>query len=107
MARVFNRIFFALIAGAAGGAVVSALRSDASRSARPAAKRALRTGVQLYERARQAVAELGETASDLVAEVHAELDDERRAADSSGERGGEQIVPFEARSAAEERKAHG
>ncbi len=52
MARVLNRIFFAVVAGAAGGALVSAFRSDGASNARPAAKRAIRAGVQIFQRAR-------------------------------------------------------
>lgn len=104
MARGFSRMFFALVAGAAGGALVSALRSDSSIG-RPAAKRAVRAGVQMYEQARQTIGEWGETASDLVAEVQAELEDERAGGAVDEKMDGEQVVPFETRPSAEaERK---
>lgn len=112
MALAFGRVLVALIAGAAGGVLVTALRSDAGK-ARPAARRAVRTGVQLYEQARQTLGELGETASDLIAEAQAELEQERESAASPQAENARQaqcehVVPFEGRTAAEaERKLHG
>lgn len=109
MARAFGRMFVALLAGAVGGAVVSALRSE-SGSARPMAKRAVRAGLQLYEQARRSAAEWGEQASDLVAEAQAEFDEERAKAavaprEERREEREEQVVPFETRPLAEaERK---
>lgn len=100
MARAFSRMLFALIAGAAGGAIVSALRPEPG-NARPAAKRAVRKGMEMYEQARQTVGEWGETASDLVAEVQAELDEERRTAEGAEKTRDEQVVPFEMRPEAE------
>jgi hypothetical protein len=108
MALGFNRMFFALVAGAVGGALVSTLRSESSADARPTAKRVVRAGVQFYLQAREAISEWSETASDLVAEVQAELEDERRRAAASGKTRREQVVPFEARPAPEtERKLYG
>lgn len=107
MALGFSRILVALIAGAAGGAVVAALRSDTS-AARPAAKRAIRTGVRVYEQARETIGELGETASDLIAEAQAELERDRGSAAESPEAPREHVVPFEARPATDaEKKLHG
>lgn len=100
MARAFSRMFLALIAGAAGGALVSALRPGPGEG-RPAAKRAVKKGMEMYEQARQTVGEWGETASDLVAEVREELKEERRTADGAEETRDEQVVPFETRPEAE------
>ena len=52
----------------------------AARAARPMAKRAVRSAMEAYIRTREGVAEFGEYAEDLVAEVQSEIVQERRAA---------------------------
>jgi len=46
---------------------------------RPLGRSALKTGIRVYEKGREATAELGEAFDDLVAEVHEELHLERAA----------------------------
>ncbi len=50
------------------------------RAARPVAKTLLKTGIEMFERGREAAAELGEFIEDTAAEAHAELARERQAA---------------------------
>ena len=59
--------------GAVGLVLVPALR--------PVAKAALKSGILLVEKGRELVAEAGETLEDVVAEVRAELADERHDAE--------------------------
>ena len=108
MAKSFKRnLFFALLAGAAGGALVPIMRPALSNMGRPAAKGAVRAGLLIYEQAREAVAEWAEKTSDLVAEVQAEIQEERQSAAAAAPTQSEQVVPFESRQASEpERKLH-
>ena len=48
------------------------------RAARPVAKTLLKTGIEMFERGREAAAELGEFIEDTAAEAHAELAKERQ-----------------------------
>lgn len=50
------------------------------RAARPVAKTLLKTGIEMFERGREAAAELGEFIEDTTAEAHAELARERQTA---------------------------
>lgn len=50
------------------------------RAARPVAKTLLKTGIEMFERGREAAAELGEFIEDTAAEAHAEMAKERQAA---------------------------
>ena len=50
------------------------------RAARPVAKTLLKTGIEMFERWREAAAELGEFIEDTAAEAHAEMAKERQAA---------------------------
>jgi hypothetical protein len=76
-------VLLALAAGLAGGMLAPLLFPSAAREARPAAKsaakRAMKAALALYERGREAVAEFGEVAGDILAEAQAEFADERRA----------------------------
>lgn len=99
-----GNLFLALIAGTAGGVLVPMLRPALSSRARPAAKAAVRAGFFMYERARGVFGEWAETASDLVAEVQAELEDELQSGADAEPAETEQVVPFEMRSAAEREK---
>jgi len=77
MARFFSgTVLTALVAGFAGGVVASLALPNASRSIRPAAKSVIKAGLAVYATGRERVAELGEAASDLVAEVQAEREEE-------------------------------
>jgi hypothetical protein len=82
--------------GVAATAVTSLLAPALAGVGRPLARTAIKTGIILYERGRELVAEMGETFDDLVAEVRAELSEAeaaqtqakgeviRRAAESKG-----------------------
>ena len=71
-------VLLALAAGLAGGMLAPLLFPSAARGARPAAKSAVKAALALYERGREAAAEFGEVASDILAEAQAEFADERR-----------------------------
>ncbi len=103
MARLARNLFLALAAGAAGGAAASLLQRQGG-GANPTAKRAVKSGMLLYERLRGAIGEATETMSDLVAEAQAEMEAER----GGNARDDEHVVPFEMRAATDsEKKAHG
>jgi uncharacterized protein DUF5132 len=56
-----------------GAAVVAPLVAPAvTNLLRPAAKAAIKGGIMVYDRGREAVAQVGEAASDMVAEVRAD-----------------------------------
>ncbi|HYG85983.1 MAG TPA: DUF5132 domain-containing protein [Azospirillum sp.] len=79
MARLFNgTVLTALAAGFVGGMLAPVLMPNGAKSARAIAKGAIKAGLALYERGREQVTELGETASDLIAEVQAEREEEIR-----------------------------
>jgi hypothetical protein len=61
-----------LAVGLAGGLIAPLLYPAVARNARPIAKRTVKAGIAVFERAKVAAAELGEQASDLMAEVRAE-----------------------------------
>jgi hypothetical protein len=108
MAEPLKRnLFFALIAGALGGALTAVLRPSIPDSARPVVKSAARAGIRLYEQAREIIGEWAETASDIFAEAKAELEEEHQKAAASERMESEQVVPFEARPGTEAgRKSH-
>ncbi|NBB69089.1 MAG: DUF5132 domain-containing protein [Alphaproteobacteria bacterium] len=70
----------AVVVGAA--ALAPTIWPALGRATRPAAKSALKAGVVTAEQARERLAELGEAAEDLWAEVRHELDEERRAGEA-------------------------
>jgi hypothetical protein len=63
-----------VVGGVAVVAVAYALIPSLSKIGRPIARAALKSGVILYEKARETVAEMGEVLEDLVAETRAELE---------------------------------
>jgi hypothetical protein len=67
----------ALAAGFAGGLLAPIVLPRLERNIRPATKRLFKTGVALYERGRERAAEIGELASDLMAEARAEYEAEQ------------------------------
>lgn len=73
-----------LIAGFALGMGAAYLLPDLAptvgRAGRPAVLALLRASLQLYERGREAVAELQETAGDMIAEAQSTLEHEQAAA---------------------------
>jgi hypothetical protein len=71
-----RKLFFALIAGVVGGALVPSLRPIVSGKTQPAAKQIIRAGLLPYEQARQTAGEWMEAASDLIAEVQSEREPE-------------------------------
>ncbi len=73
----FGTIFAAALAGVAGGLVAPLILPRLERDFRPAAKRLFKTGIALYERGRERAAEMGEFASDMLAEARAEYDAEQ------------------------------
>ena len=72
-----GNLLVALLAGMTGGLIVSALCPAAEDPARPAAKRVIKSGLLLYERGIETLAEWAESTSDLLAEVRSELQEER------------------------------
>ena len=68
-------IFVGIGAAVLAPAVLPVLASIA----RPLAKAAIKGGIMLYDKGKEAVAEAGELVEDLVAEAKAELSDEQQA----------------------------
>jgi hypothetical protein len=69
----------AALAGVAGGLMAPLILPRLERNFRPATKRLFKTGIALYERGRERAAEMGEFASDMMAEARAEYDAEQSA----------------------------
>jgi len=67
----------AVLAGVAGGLVAPLILPRLERNFRPAIKSLFKTGIALYERGRERAAEMGEFASDMMAEARAEYDAEQ------------------------------
>lgn len=67
----------AVLAGVAGGLMAPLVLPRLERNFRPATKGLFKTGIALYERGREKAAELGEFASDMMAEARAEYDAEQ------------------------------
>src|SRR3984893_1398071 len=72
-------IVTAVLAGVAGGLVAPLILPRLERNFRPATKSLFKTGIALYERGRERAAEMGEFASDMMAEARAEYDAEQSA----------------------------
>jgi hypothetical protein len=84
MAQIDNALDSPLIKGVLIGVGLAVLVPVAITAlapiARPLVRSALRTGAWAYEKAREGVAEFGELAQDVVAEVQEELRTEQEAA---------------------------
>jgi Protein of unknown function (DUF5132) len=78
----FGTIVTAVLAGFAGGLLAPLLLPRFERNLRPATKSVFKTGIALYERGRERAAELGEIASDMMAEARAEYEAEQTAPDA-------------------------
>jgi len=69
-----------------------------AKAGRPLARAAIKSGILLFEKGRETVAELGEVAEDLIAEAQAEIEEEtvqevvEEVAESAGEVTGEATV---------------
>jgi hypothetical protein len=73
MALSWKGMIVAMLAGGAIGVFLSpVVRPAIARNARPALKAAMQAGLSLYERGREATAELGEMVEDIAAELKAE-----------------------------------
>src|SRR5580704_2126223 len=70
-------IVTAMLAGVAGGLVAPLILPRLERNLRPATKSLFKTGITLYERGRERAAEMGEFASDMMAEARADYDAEQ------------------------------
>jgi hypothetical protein len=81
----FGTIVTAVAAGFTGGLLAPLILPRLQRDIRPATKRLFKTGIALYERGREQVAELGELASDMMAEARAEYEAGQTKADGQGE----------------------
>jgi Protein of unknown function (DUF5132) len=81
----FATIVTALAAGFAGGLLAPLVLPRLERNIRPATKSLFKTGIALYERGRERAAEIGELASDMMAEARAEYESERPMANGEGE----------------------
>lgn len=78
----FGTILTAVLAGVAGGLMAPLILPRLERNFRPATKGLFKTGIALYERGREKAAEMGEFASDMMAEARAEYDAEQTVADA-------------------------
>jgi len=74
----FGTILTAALAGVAGGLIAPLILPRLERNFRPAAKSLFKTGIAFYERGRERAAEMGEFASDMIAEARAEYEAEQR-----------------------------
>lgn len=72
----FATVVTALVAGFAGGMMAPLVLPRLERNIRPATKSLFRKGLALYERGRERAAEIGEFASDMMAEARAEYEAE-------------------------------
>jgi hypothetical protein len=79
----FGRIITALAAGVIGGLLAPLVYPALARNARPATRKAMKAGIAAFERGREISAELGERASDLMAEARAEYDEEHKSLSNS------------------------
>ncbi|HEX9536286.1 MAG TPA: DUF5132 domain-containing protein [Stellaceae bacterium] len=70
-------IVTAVLAGVAGSLIAPLVLPRLERNFRPATKNLFKTGIALYERGRERAAEMGEFASDMMAEARAEYDAEQ------------------------------
>jgi hypothetical protein len=75
-------IITAALAGLAGGLLAPLVLPRLERNFRPATRSLFKTGIALYERGRERAAEMGEFASDMMAEARAEYDAEQTTADA-------------------------
>ena len=75
----------ALAAGFTGGLLAPLVLPRLERNIRPATKRLFKTGIALYERGRERAAEIGELASDLMAEARAEYEAEQPMPNGEGD----------------------
>ncbi len=75
-------IVTAVLAGVAGGLMAPLILPRLERNFRPATKSLFKTGIALYERSRERAAEMGEFASDMMAEARAEYAAEQIIADA-------------------------
>src|SRR5271169_4460203 len=75
----FGTLVTAVLAGVAGGLMAPLILPRLERNLRPATKSLFKTGIALYERGRERAAEIGEFASDMMAEARAEYDAEQSA----------------------------
>jgi hypothetical protein len=78
----FGTIVTAVLAGVAGGLMAPLILPRLERNLRPATKSLFKTGIALYERGRERAAEMGEFASDVLAEARAEHDAEQTIAET-------------------------
>src|SRR5580704_13211525 len=81
----FGTLVTALVAGFAGGLLAPLVLPRLERNIRPATKSLFKTGVALYERGRERAAEIGELASDMMAEARAEYEVEQRTPNGEGD----------------------
>lgn len=102
----FGTIFTALLAGFAGGLLSPLVWPRLERNLRPATRRMFKTGIALYERGRERAAELGEMASDMMAEARAEYEAEQAMA-GGPPGGGQPTVDSAASEVAGLRNGHG
>jgi hypothetical protein len=85
-------IVTAVLAGVAGGLMAPLILPRLERNFRPATKSLFRTGIALYERGRERAAEMGEFASDMMAEARAEYDAEQSAAGAPDQVAANEVV---------------
>ena len=95
----FGTIVTAVLAGVAGGLMAPLILPRLERNFRPATKSLFKTGIAFYERGRERAAEMGEFASDVMAEARAEYDAEQTIADA-------EAAPVAAREVVRRRNGH-
>src|SRR5215831_10197065 len=85
-------IITAVLAGIVGGLAAPLILPRVERNLRPATKKLFKSGIALYERGRERAAEIGEFASDMMAEARAEYDSEQIIADAEGDPAANEVV---------------
>src|SRR5215468_7978994 len=78
-------IVTAVLAGIVGGLAAPLILPRVERNLRPATKRLFKSGIALYERGRERAAEIGEFASDMMAEARAEYEAEQPMPNGEGD----------------------
>jgi hypothetical protein len=99
--RRLGTIVTAALAGVAGGIMAPLILPRLERHLRPATKSLFKTGIALYERGREKAAEMGEYASDVMAEARAEYDAEQTAADEGDAVAANEVVRLRDRTSRE------
>lgn len=82
-----RKVLMGVVLGVAAAGLVRSVRPAFHGLGRPLAKATIKSGIVLYERGRETLAQAGEVFEDLVAEARAEMEGEAPAAMQAGSGG--------------------